>query len=60
MDDKYNLLYLDEAGQIVSTEWGYLTDDDSELKPGATEMRDDACYDDFSDAKVYLLGRAEK
>lgn len=57
---KYNLLYLDEAGQIVSTKWGYLTDDDSELKPGATEMRDDACYDDFSDAKVYLLGRAEK
>ncbi len=54
---EYNVLFLNEKGEVVSTGWGYLTDDDSELKPGATEMREESSSKPFTEVKVYALGR---
>lgn len=57
---QYNVLFLDENGQVVATDWGYITDDDSELKPGATEMREASTSKAFSEVKVFVHGRIDK
>lgn len=57
---EYNVLFLDENGQVVATDWGYLTDDDSELKPGSTEMREASTSKAFTEVKVYALGRIDR
>ena len=57
---EYYVLFLDENGNVVSHSWGYLTDNDSEIKPGAQEMREETSYEDFSDVVVYALGRIDK
>ena len=56
---EYHVLFLNDKGEVVSTNWGYLDDDDNELKPGATEMRDESYSKGFSDVKVYALGRID-
>lgn len=56
---EYHILYLDENGKVIGTDWGYITDDDSEIKPGATEMREESSYDKFSDLKVILHGQID-
>lgn len=57
---QYNVLFLDENGQVVATDWGYLTDNDNELKPGATEMSEASTSKAFSDVQVYAHGRIDK
>ena len=54
---EYNLLFLDADGNIVSRASGYLTDGDSEIKPGATEMRDETAYADYASVVAYVHGR---
>lgn len=56
---EYNVLYLKD-GRVVSTDWGYLTDKDSEIKPGAMEMAEEKCSEDFTEVKVYAHGRIDK
>lgn len=57
---EYHVLFMDENGNLLSTGWGYLTDDDNELKPGKMEMREESYFEGFSDVKVYALGRIDK
>ncbi len=42
--------------KLVYTNWGYVGDDDSEIKPGRTEKDTATCYEDFDSVKVYLNG----
>lgn len=57
---EYHVLFLDENGQVVNTGWGYLTDDDNEIKPGATEMREESSSKSFADVKVFAHGRIDR
>lgn len=57
---EYHVLFFNNKGEVVSTGWGYLTDDDSELKPGATEMRDESYSKGFADVAVYTHGRISR
>ena len=45
---------------LVYYDWGYCTDDDSEIKPGKTNYAQARSYEDFDSVLVYLSGRAEK
>ncbi len=54
---EYNILYLNSNNEVVSTGWGYITDDDSEIKAGATQRVDDTSYEDFTEVQVYAHGR---
>lgn len=56
---EYHVLFFNENGEIVTTGWGYLTDDDSEIKPGATEMREENAYESFADVRVIVSGRID-
>lgn len=48
------------GGELVYHSWGYVTDSDSEIKPGDT-VRDEAnCYVNFDSVQVYLDGRGSK
>lgn len=44
-------------GDLVSYESMYFTDDDSELKPGATISKQLTSYEDFDTIQFYLTGR---
>lgn len=57
---EYHVLFLDGNGQVVATDWGYLTDDDSEIKPGATEMREASTSKQFSEVQVFTHGRIDR
>lgn len=54
----YALFFKD--GEIVSYEETYLTDDDSEIKPGATISKQFTSYEDFDNIEFYLTGRRSK
>ncbi len=56
---EYYALFL-SGGEVVGYGWGYLTDNDSEIKPGKTEMREATCYASFDTVKVYITGRGAK
>ena len=47
-------------GKLVDTDWGYVDDADSEIKPGATERETASCYEDFDDVKVFIHSYADK
>lgn len=57
---EYRALFIDSNGEVVGYDWGYFTDDDNELKPGATEMREVSTSKTFTDVKLYALGRIDK
>lgn len=38
----------------------YITDGDSEIKPGATLSEQIRCYEDFDSVKVHITGRKGK
>ncbi|MCR5449768.1 MAG: hypothetical protein K6F23_10260 [Solobacterium sp.] len=50
-DDSHNLVYVDS---------NYITDNDSEIKPGATLTKQFDPYQAFTDAEIYLTGRHSK
>ena len=45
---------------LVYYDWGYCTDNDSEIKPGKTNYAEARSYETFDSVLVYLSGRAEK
>lgn len=53
---EYYALFF-KNNKLVYTNWGYVGDDDSEIKPGRTEKEIASCYEDFDSVKVYLDGR---
>ena len=55
---EYHCLFINGKGQVVGMDWGYLTDDDSELKPGMTEFREESCYEAFKTVELYFTGRS--
>lgn len=54
---KYNCLFINKNKKVVDTDWGYITDDDSELKPGKTEYREESCSEPFQTVEIYYTGR---
>ena len=50
-------LFLDSAGNVVNYTSQYITDDDSEIKPGATISEQLSTYDSFDQVEVYFTGR---
>lgn len=44
-------------GELVNYDSTYVTDDDSELKPGATLSEELNCYDGYDEVKIYFTGR---
>ena len=54
----YTLFFLGE--KLVGYNSAYFTDDDSELKPGATISKQIDCYEDFDRIEFYLTGRRSK
>lgn len=44
-------------GELVRSDSTYITDDDSEIKPGATIIKEMKSYDEYDDVKIYLSGR---
>lgn len=56
----YNVLFLDEADDVVGTATGYFFDGDFELKPGVTDMREAAINQEFAKTIVVVHGRIRK
>lgn len=44
-------------GELVRSDSTYITDDDSEIKPDATIIKEMKAYDEYDDVKIYLSGR---
>lgn len=44
-------------GELVYSDSTYITDDDSEIKPGATIIKEMTSYEEYDDVKIYLSGR---
>lgn len=44
-------------GKVVSFEWTYFTDDDSEIKPGKTITQEMDCYEPYDSYLIYFTGR---
>ena len=56
---EYIVLFLN-GNTVVDYEWGYCTDDDSEIKPGKTNYDEASTRETFDSVLVYLNGRADK
>lgn len=52
---EYTALFF-KNDKLVYVGWGFIGDDDSEIKPGRTEKISTSCYEDFDSVKVYLDG----
>lgn len=52
-------LFFDENNNIIETDSTYFTDDDSEIKPGKTIVRQLNAYTAFDHVEVYFIGRGE-
>ena len=57
---EYHCLFLNSEEEVVGTGWGYLVDNDSELKSGKTELREETCSEDFSSVVVFFEGRTNR
>ena len=57
---QFYVLFLNDSGQVVKADWGYLVDSDSELKSGKTQSKTVLCSEPFSSVDVYASGRTEK
>ena len=53
---EYNCRFLDGAGNVIGSDWGFLTDTDGEIKPGNMEFREASCYKSFSSVDFYYSG----
>ena len=51
-----SVLFLN-GENVVGFSQNYITDDDSELKPGKTIMQEMDCYEDFDSYQVFFSGR---
>ena len=52
-------LFFNKQGKIIGYRSAYLTDNDSEIKPGAKRSAQLGVYKGFNTVKVYFTGRAE-
>lgn len=52
------LLFKD--GKLSTVESGYITDDDYEIKPGATQTKETSVYYEFDEIKVYADAYSDK
>ncbi len=50
-------LFLDSSGKVIGYDSTYITDGDSEIKPGATLSKQIDIYEAFDTVDVYLTGR---
>jgi hypothetical protein len=50
-------LFLDSDGNVVYYDSTYVTDGDSEIKPGATLSKQLTAYNSFDTVEVYFTGR---
>ena len=57
---EYRCLFLDSNDEVVESAWGYIVDNDSELKSGKTERRQESCSEKFDKVLVYFEGRTSK
>lgn len=53
-------MFFDEGHNLIYVDSNYIVDNDSEIKPGATQTKQFDPYRSFSDAEVYLTGRYSK
>lgn len=53
------VLFLDANNEVIGYDTAYLTDDDSELKPGATLSAQFNCYNPFDHVECYFDGRSD-
>lgn len=53
-------LFFDANDQIVSVDFTYFTDNDSEIKPGESISGQLSSYEPFDHVEYYLDGRADK
>lgn len=44
-------------GELIRSDSTYMTDDDSEIKPGATIIKEMNSFGEYDDAKIYFSGR---
>lgn len=56
----YRIVFLDEAGNMTEHGYGYIGDMDSQIKPGATELKEVRAYEPFKSAELYVWGRRDK
>ena len=54
------VLFFDKDDNLVACDYAYMTDDDSEIKPGASVTKTISAYEEFDHAEVYLTGYADK
>ena len=56
------VVFFKNNGKVVDYDWGYCTDDDSEIKPGMTEIEEcSVAYNKkFDSVEIYLTGRANR
>lgn len=54
---EYTALYF-YNDTLVDTDWGYIVDDDSQIKSHKTQKEESTCYEDFDTVRVYLDARA--
>ena len=51
------VIFMDKDDKVVDANMRFLTDDDSEIKPGATTVTQIDADEEFDHAKVFLAGR---
>lgn len=55
---EYQCIFLNKKKEVVGYNWGYIHDNDCQLKPGMREMREASCYEPFKTVKVFYTGRS--
>ena len=53
---EFSCLFLDAAGNVVDSTWGYFSDLDGVLNPGESVSREETCAADFEAVLVFLGG----
>lgn len=53
-------IFFDSSNNVVNYNSTYITDSDSEIKPGKTISDQLDCYGKYDHAEVYFTGRADK
>lgn len=53
------VLFFDSNNNLVYADTTYITDEDSEIKPGATITKQASSFEDFDHVEVYLEGRVK-
>lgn len=53
-------MFFDAENNITDVSSAYVTDDDGEIKPGATLSEQCNTYDPFDHVEIYFTGRRKK